>query len=97
MTDFTTEAAAMLRAFRQYLLHGIMSDTPVEMDFDEALTKLTTAHERDITRTKKAYGNCTNCFGKGYSTVNGRWSGYDTDTATLALLEERSAAVIQLK
>lgn len=30
-------------------------------------------------RLIKAYGGCTNCYGKGYATVNGQWSGTDTD------------------
>lgn len=27
----------------------------------------------------KAYGGCTNCYGKGYATVNDRWVAHDTD------------------
>lgn len=29
---------------------------------------------------EKAYGGCHNCYGKGYASVNNRWSGNDTDT-----------------
>ena len=27
----------------------------------------------------KAFGGCTNCYGKGYATVNDRWHRYGTD------------------
>lgn len=33
-----------------------------------------------LTEARKAYGGCTNCYGKGYATVNDRWHGHDTDT-----------------
>lgn len=32
-----------------------------------------------IEEIAKAYGGCTNCYGKGYATINNRWSGYATD------------------
>lgn len=32
-----------------------------------------------VAKTEMAYGGCHNCYGKGYATVNDRWSGYDTD------------------
>lgn len=30
-------------------------------------------------QTEKAYGGCHNCYGKGYATVNDRWSGNGSD------------------
>ena len=33
-----------------------------------------------IEETKKAYGGCEKCYGKGYATVSSRWTAYDTDT-----------------
>jgi len=36
--------------------------------------------EAKVIETAKAYGGCTNCYGKGYATVNDRWHGHDTDT-----------------
>lgn len=32
-----------------------------------------------LEETAKAYGGCTNCYGKGYASVNERWHGHDTD------------------
>ena len=45
----------------------------------EAMTKL---KARDAERDKKlakAYGNCTNCYGKGYATLKSQITGYGTD------------------
>ena len=33
-----------------------------------------------IEQTKKSYGGCEKCYGKGYATVSSRWTAYDTDT-----------------
>jgi hypothetical protein len=36
--------------------------------------------ERETDEIKRAFGGCEKCYGKGYATVNERWSGIDTDT-----------------
>lgn len=36
--------------------------------------------QKAVEETAKAYGGCTNCYGKGYSTVIQYATGYDTDT-----------------
>ena len=33
-----------------------------------------------IEQTKKSYGGCEKCYGKGYATVSSRWTANDTDT-----------------
>lgn len=47
----------------------------------DELEKVAAAHTaKAVSDTAKAYGGCTNCYGKGYATVNDRWHGHDTDT-----------------
>lgn len=38
------------------------------------------AIEHEVDETAKAYGGCTNCYGKGYATVIDFMRGVDTDT-----------------
>lgn len=45
--------------------------------FKQLITSYTKQREQEVA---KAYGGCTNCYGKGYATVNDRWYGTDTDT-----------------
>lgn len=35
--------------------------------------------QQHFTAQAKAYGGCTNCYGKGYATVNDQWLAHDTD------------------
>lgn len=43
-----------------------------------AITAKKLIREREA-KLAKAYGGCTNCYGKGYATVNDKWVAHDTD------------------
>ncbi len=51
----------------------------IEKDSEEAKAKLLALVKEAEAKTAKAYGGCTNCYGKGYATVNDQWVGVDTD------------------
>lgn len=61
----------------------VKSDEDIKTD-SEALLKTEQRIMRLIDQytkqREKAYGGCHNCYGKGYATANGMWSGIDTDT-----------------
>lgn len=52
-------------------------------DHDNLMPNIKKLAQQEVIRarkeTEKAFGGCTNCYGKGYATVNDRWSGYGTD------------------
>lgn len=41
----------------------------------EQLITIHTKHQEELEKTKKAFGGCTKCYGKGYATVIERWTG----------------------
>lgn len=65
-------------------LDAIMEDLIVGHNFEYAREALLAWRDRAIHQREqslaKAYGGCTNCYGKGYATVNDAWHGHDTDT-----------------
>jgi hypothetical protein len=46
---------------------------------EQAVKAITTFIKQEIVKTAKAYGGCTNCYGKGYATYSSAHIAADTD------------------
>lgn len=61
----------------QYVISSLIASEPAKLH--ALIDFIHQAEDRLRRETEKAYGNCRNCYGKGYATVVEYASGYDTD------------------
>lgn len=54
-------------------------DNKAKFILDDLVPAVEQLIKQDRENIAKAYGGCTNCYGKGYATVNDKWIAYDTD------------------